>query len=139
MTDSPGTPPPTPPTPPTPPHDMPSAVDLLQAVREFLEAEIVPATEGRLKFHARVAGNVLAMVMRELALGPGQATAHTDRLAQLGVEDDEALARAIRNGELDGRLEEVTALVRESVVDKLRVANPGYMDEDEGAAGSGGR
>ncbi|HUO47263.1 MAG TPA: DUF6285 domain-containing protein [Acidimicrobiales bacterium] len=116
------------PTRPTPPHDVPAAADLLQAVREFLEADVVPATEGRVRFHTRVAANVVAMVARELELGAAMAAAHAQRLARLGVEDDEALARAIRSGSLDERLDEVTALVRDSVVDKLRVANPRYMD-----------
>jgi hypothetical protein len=119
---------------------VPAAADLLAAVREFLEADVVPATEGRLRFHARVAANVLAMVTRELALGPAQAAAHAERLSRLGVEDDASLARAIRNGDLDDRLAEVTASVRADVVDKLAVANPGYMDDDDlGAPRSGGR
>jgi hypothetical protein len=126
-------PPPPPTTPPTSPHDVPSAVDLLRAVREFLERDVVPVTEGRLKFDARVGANVLAMVVRELELGPAMAGAHAQRLARLGVEDDAALARAIRTGAFDDRLDEVTALVRDSVVDKLRVANPAYMgDTDQG-------
>jgi hypothetical protein len=128
-------------TAPTPPHDVPSAMDLLAAVREFLEGDVVPATEGRVKFHARVAANVLAMVVRELALGPAQAAAHAEGLSRLGVDDDSALARAIRSGALDDRLDEVTALVRADVVDKLRVANPGYMDGngDPGGSGTGRR
>jgi len=109
------------------PHDAPSAVELLQAVREFLESDVVPATEGRLRFHARVAANVAGMVGREIELGPAQAVAHGRRLAQLGMADDAALARAIRAGELDGRLAEVTSIVRAGVADKLRVANPAYL------------
>jgi hypothetical protein len=125
-----------PPTPPTPPHDMPAAADLLEAVREFLVSDVIPNTEGRLRFHARVAANVVGMVVREMALGPDQATAHAARLARLGVVDDAALAQAIRTGALDDRLDEVRALVRDGVADKLRVANPGYLDGSD-AAGDG--
>jgi len=57
------------------PHDVPSASELLDAVREFLEAELLPVAEGRVRFHLRVATNVLRMVERELVLGPG----HADR------------------------------------------------------------
>jgi hypothetical protein len=117
---------------------VPSATDLLGAVREFLEGDVVTASEGRLRFHARVAANVVAMVARELTLGPGQAAAHAERLSRLGVEDDAALARGIRNGELDDRLVEVTASVRADVVDKLRVANPHYMDDDRPGASARG-
>ena len=46
---------------------------------------------------------------------------------QLGVADDAALAAAIRSGELDDRMDEVRALVWQSVRDKLAVANPKYL------------
>jgi hypothetical protein len=42
---------------------------LLDAVREFLTDQVMPATSGQLAFHARVAANVLAIVARELELG----------------------------------------------------------------------
>jgi Domain of unknown function (DUF6285) len=110
------------------PHDAPSAAELVEAVREWIERDVMGATDGRLKFHARVAVNVLAIVERELALGPAQATVHAQRLASLGLADDAALAAAIRSGTLDDRLDEVRALVWAGVRDKLAVANPDYLD-----------
>ena len=112
----------------TAPHDVPTAAQLVEAVREFLEGDVAAATEGRVRFHARVAANVCAIVERELALGPAQAAAAAERLAALGVADDAALAAAIRSGELDERYAEVAAAVRETVRDKLLVANPKYLD-----------
>lgn len=109
-------------------HDAPSAAQLVESVREWLERDVMPGTTGRLQFHARVAANVLAMVERELALGEQQAAAHADRLARLGCADDAELAGRIRRGELDDRLDEVRRLVWESVRDKLAVANPRYLD-----------
>jgi hypothetical protein len=53
---------------------------------------------------------------------------HAQRLAQLGCADDDELARRIRNGELDDRLDEVRTLVWASVRDKLAVANPRYLE-----------
>ena len=47
-----------------PPHDAPSLVQLLEAVGEFLESDVLAATEGRVRFHARVAANVVAMAAR---------------------------------------------------------------------------
>ncbi len=111
------------------PHDEPTAAGLTEAVREFLERDVLPATDGRVRFHTRVAINVLAMVERELALGPDQARAHAAALGRLGVSSDAELAAAIRTGALDDRLEEVTAVVRETVEAKLEVANPRYLGD----------
>ena len=108
-------------------HDAPSIAQIVEAVREWLERDVMTSTEGRLQFHTRVAVNMLSMVERELAVGAEQAAAHSGRLAQLGVEDDAELARKIREGELDDRLDEVRALVWASVRDKLSVANPKYL------------
>jgi Domain of unknown function (DUF6285) len=112
-----------------PPHDRPTATELVAAVRSFLEDDVMAATEGRVRFHARVAANALGMVEREMSLGPAQAAAHAEALARLGVADETELARAIRNGDLDDRLDEVIEVVRRSVRAKLEVANPRYLDE----------
>jgi hypothetical protein len=103
---------------------MPSVEQLVEAVREWLERDVLAGTSGRLQFHTRVAINVLAMAEREMQLGASQAEAHRARLDQLGCADDAELARRIREGELDDRLDEVRRLVWDSVRDKLTVANP---------------
>src|SRR6185436_8182018 len=46
-------------------QDRPTALELLAAVRSFLEDDVVPVLEGRRRFHALVAVNVLAIVRRE--------------------------------------------------------------------------
>jgi hypothetical protein len=111
----------------TAPHDAPTAGELLEAVREWLDRDVIPATEGRLRFHARVASNVLGIVEREIELGPEQAAKHRARLARLGVADDAELAGAIRRREFDDRAEELRVLLTESVLEKLAVANPRYI------------
>jgi hypothetical protein len=110
----------------TAPHDRPTAAELLDAVREFLDGDVREATSGLVRFHARVAANVVAMVSREVELGPAQAETHAARLASLGFESDDGLAAAIRSGELDDRYDEVKDAVWASVADKLAVANPDY-------------
>jgi len=50
------------------PFGRPTASELLDAVREFLTDQVMPATAGQLAFHARVAANVLGVVARELEL-----------------------------------------------------------------------
>lgn len=110
----------------TVPHDIPDAGGLVEAVREFLERDVMAATTGRVQFHTRVAINVLGMVERELAAGDGPAVRHAAGLAQLGVASDAELAAGIRSGVFDDRLGEVAEFVRETVRDKLGVANPRY-------------
>jgi hypothetical protein len=108
------------------PHDVPSAAQLVAAVRDFLAADVLPVVEGRVRFHTRVAINVLGMVGREIELGPAQAEEHAARLAELGVADDAELAAAVREGRFDGDDALTAALVR-AVRAKLEVANPGYL------------
>jgi len=108
-------------------HDRPSLAELVVAVREFVERDVLPAVEGRVQFHTRVAVNVLGMIEREITLGPAQEQEHAAALARLGVADDTALAAAIRNGSLDNRIDEVVDVVRAAVRAKLEVANPKYL------------
>ena len=112
----------------TEPHDVPTAQQLVEAVREFLERDVMAATEGRVQFHTRVAINALAMVERELELGAAQEAEHRAALDGLGVSDDAELAAAIREGRLDDRSAEVIDVVRRTVRAKLEVANPRYLD-----------
>jgi len=51
------------------PYGRPTASELLEAVREFLLDAVLPQTSGQLSFHARVAANAVAIVLRELELG----------------------------------------------------------------------
>lgn len=117
------------------PHDDPTAQQLVESVREWMERDVLAGTTGRLHFHTRIAINVLAMVERELQLGAQQAVDHAARLQGLGVADDAELAAAIRSGALladDASAEVVRAAVLDSVRDKLRVANPRYLADDPG-------
>ncbi len=121
--------------------------ELLAAVQAFLEDDAVPVLEGRRRFHARVAANVLAIVGRELA-GEEEALAAEWRglAALLGRDADvppptrqalrlavdmwtRTLAARIRRGEADSGpfATAVRAQVRATVREKLRVANPGYL------------
>lgn len=109
------------------PHDLPDPAALLEAVREFLETEVEPELQGGVRYHLKVAANVLAIVERELRLGPEQAARHRERLKRLGFDSDAALADAIRSGELDDRLDELATELREMVADKLAVARPNHV------------
>ena len=114
-------------------HARPTARELLAAVGEWVAGPVTDGADGRVRYHARVVERVLAMVERELALGPGQRQRHAARLARLGVGDEAALARAIRAGDLDGsaRAAELDAALLATTVDRLLVANPSYLQLDE--------
>lgn len=120
-------------------QDRPDASELLGAVREFLENDVMPATEGRVQFHTRVAANVLGIVERELTLGPDLESAERARAAALLGHDgtpralERELAAAIRSGSLDHVPAEVRAHVRATVREKLLIANPKYLPDDLGS------
>jgi hypothetical protein len=105
-------------------QDRPNAAEVAQAVREFLERDVMAATEGRVQFHTRVAINALGMIERELSQG-----AYTESWERERDAEREFSAR-IRDGSLDDRLDEVRAEVRAQVREKLLIANPRYLGED---------
>lgn len=107
-------------------HGRPTAVELLEAVEEYLRGQVVERSSGSLGFGARVSANVLAMVGRELELGPAQQRRRSARLASLGVGSEAELAAAVRTSTA-GPADEVLAVVAQGVVDRLRVANPRYF------------
>ena len=108
-------------------HGRPTAAELVEAVREYIDGDVRENTSGRTAFHARVASNVLATVQRELELGPAMAAEHVARLGALGVGSEGDLVTAIREGRFDDRLDDVHRVVAETVVAKLRVANPDHF------------
>jgi hypothetical protein len=96
--------------------DRPTAPELVEAAREFLESEILPTLDDhRLKFRTLVAMNALAIAGREL----------TNAEPEPGDAELRELARRIRAGEPP---EGALALLKEHVTAKLRVASPRYLD-----------
>jgi len=118
-------------------QDLPTAAELVEAVREFLERDVFPELEGRRRFHTRVAMNVLGIVERELLLGGEADAGERERLAQLlpvGAASDRSLgelnvelATAIRDDSLGASRVELVAHLRETLRDKLAIANPRYI------------
>lgn len=128
-------------------QDRPTAVELLAAVRAFLEEDVLPGLEGRKRFHGLVAANVLAIVARELEEEETSLVAEWQRLRDLLRVDErtppgrlaglragvraltERLVGRIRAGDADEGpfAAAVRAHVRMTVVEKLRVANPKYL------------
>ncbi len=109
------------------PFGRPTVGELVEAVREHLDAEVERGRPDRTRFDTRIARNVLLMVERELAVGPSMARAHADRVAALGFAGDQALAHAIRSGAFDPDLSTAGRVLAASARDQLVVANPSYL------------
>ncbi len=96
-------------------HDRPTPQELAEAVREFLQAEILPILDDhRLKFRTIVAINGLGIAEREL-------WATTPPHEEVDMRRDWELARMIRAGDVPA---DAVALLKEQVAEKLRVSNP---------------
>ena len=126
-------------------QDRPTAPELLEALAEFLFAEVREWVPRERRFQVLVTANVCAVVARELRAGEEPSAADAELFRSLlgepggepapGGEDAEArnaaarLAREIRAGKLDGEIEAVAEQLREHVRRKLDVARPGYADD----------
>jgi hypothetical protein len=117
----------------TVPASLPPAADLIEAVREFLEREVLPTLTGDRRFNVMVALNVLAIVRRELELGPALADREREGLAALLGRDgtlaelNRDLARRIREGTIDGARPDVAEHLRRTVRDALTINNPRWL------------
>ena len=124
-------------------QDRPRSDELAEAVREFIETEVLPTIDdARLRFRALVAANGLGILERELMLGTPLLRQEVGALARLLGRDDaipddldelrqragdlnRELSRRIRAGDApEGTLAHLLA----TVADKLRVASPRYLE-----------
>ena len=130
-------------------QDRPTSIELLEAAADFVDREIVPAIEGARQFQARVVANVMRIVAREIQnedpaarievkalarlLGRDAPHLHSlDDLRKASASMGEELSARIRAGDADSGSwrAEVLSVVRLSVEDKLRIANPRYLEKD---------
>ena len=106
-------------------HDRPSAGELVEAVREWIEGLQL---SGHDAFLARVSSRALSIVEREVASAPVLEQRHRERLDALGATDDADLAVQVRNGRDD---DATVQAIRESVIDKLRIADPRLLQQGQ--------
>ncbi|HEV3479231.1 MAG TPA: DUF6285 domain-containing protein [Gaiellaceae bacterium] len=96
--------------------DRPNALELIEAVNEFLSEEVLPAAaDHRLKFRTLVALNALGIAYREL----------TATEPATGEEELASLARRIRAGDPP---DDALPRLKEHVAAKLRISNPAYLE-----------
>lgn len=128
-------------------QDRPTIDELLEAVAGFLRDDVMPNTQGRISFHARVSANVIEMLRRELGSLEEHYAREWDGLDHLlGVEPmPPGLANVrerllARNKELSERIQKgdsdagpwrdaVFAHLRQVTHDKLTVSNPALAAE----------
>ncbi len=125
--------------------ERPTRLELLEAVRRFMDEELIGELDGVKRFHALVASNALGIVARELELeGPSllERHEHLRRLLGQGAEApadpaelseavdalERALVQRIRAGDADAApfRDDVLAYLERSVGERLAVDNPGY-------------
>lgn len=113
--------------------DMPRADELLRSVTDFLREQVMSETTGRTQFLARVAGNSLDIVQREMALGTAAAHQERERLQSLLESTDadlmqlrERLVQGLRAGQIDLNAPGLAAHLRASIVNQINIDQPRY-------------
>ncbi len=114
-------------------HDAPSSRELIEAVKAFIDKTAAPHLTGHAAFHARVASNALATVLRELEIRPAAEAAEIARLQSLLGSDETSAGRlnselceAIRTGRMDLSTAGLLSHLKSTTIDQLSVDQPGY-------------
>lgn len=113
-------------------QDQPTPVELINAVAEFLRADVAPQLSGHAAFKLRVGLNALDLVVRQLTLEASGDTAELERLSKLlgtsgSLEDlNRQLSARIASGELGFQTPGLTEHVWQTTMDKLAIDQPNY-------------
>ncbi|MFN4024723.1 MAG: DUF6285 domain-containing protein [Hyphomonas sp.] len=114
-------------------HDAPSAKELIEAVKSFIDKTAMVRLTGHAAFHARVASNALATVLRELDQRPDAEAAERERLqALLASAEQEVdllnrqLCEEIRAGRVDLTTPGLLTHLKSTTIAQLSVDQPGY-------------
>jgi hypothetical protein len=114
-------------------HDAPSARELIEAVKAFIDQTAAPQLTGHAAFHARVASNALATVLRELEIRPAAEAAEVTRLQALlaSTQNDpdllnRQLCAQIQAGRVDLTTPGLLIHLKSTTIAQLSVDQPGY-------------
>ena len=100
--------------------DRPSPPELAEAVREFLQREVLPVLDDhRLKFRTLVALNALGILQRELEAPAG---------------DSAEAAELSRRVSEEGAAAELLPVLKRHVAAKLKISSPRHLDRYPGGA-----
>ena len=115
-------------------RDRPGLPEILKSVRELLDA-IGPKVAPEVRHDVRVAAFLMGIAEREVASGAAFDVRAKTELAGFLAEDaplgdlEKTLAAKLRSGELDGRLDDVLALLLPQIADKARIVRPTAVEE----------
>ena len=113
-------------------QDQPTAVELINAVAEFLRNDVAPQLSGHSAFKLRVGLNALDLVARQLTLEAAGDAAELERLSKLlgasgSLEDlNRLLSARIARGEVGFQTPGLTEHVWQTTMDKLAIDQPNY-------------
>jgi len=99
-------------------NDRPDATELLEAVRRFIETEVMPNCKGPRKYQARVAANVLEIVRREWECEPRHLRDEwTSAGLLLGIEEPFPSSRQALRESIRERTDGLVARIRSGEAD----------------------
>ncbi len=115
-------------------HDTPSISELIDAVQRYLNDVARPGLTGHAAFSALVASNVLAIVKREVELGPEQRFDEKTRLVSILNADSNStlqdlnvqLCEKLRTGELTADTPGLFDHLKTTTISQLAVDQPKY-------------
>ncbi|MGB1069325.1 MAG: DUF6285 domain-containing protein [Henriciella sp.] len=115
-------------------HDQPSVIELLQAVKNFINDTAAPNLTGHAAFHAKIASNVIDIIMRDISARPENDRREIQQLQALleaeGQNDlaelNRILCERIRTGEITGANDDLMAHLKAAAISQIKVDQPRY-------------
>lgn len=115
-------------------HNHPSIEELVAAVKSFVDETASPQLTGHAAFHARVASNVLATVLRDLQQRPSaEAEERAGLLSLLGETSEEnvdalnqMLSDRIRAGDMSVETSGLLAHLKRTTMAQVEIDQPRY-------------
>ena len=125
--------------------DMPTVPELVQSVRDFLRDDVMNETAGRMQFLARVGGNSLDIVLRDLRVGAAHRHEEQARLSSLLNQSGSLeqlrrdLSHRIRERAIPLDSSELKAHLRQTVTNQVAIDQPKYSGLKQALAYRGAR
>ena len=115
-------------------HDQPSVQELVAPVKSFIDDTAAPQLSGHAAFHARVASNALATVLRDLEQRPGAEAEERQGLLDLlegsadqtTAELNRTLSERIRDGQMTPSTPGLLEHLKQTVMAQVEIDQPRY-------------